>query len=80
MAALHASEPQCIETGSCYLDVRKSTTCPGGEIGRRKGLKILFAARRVRVQVPPRAPTATCRSTPLPGSLALHPNGLPISQ
>jgi hypothetical protein len=29
---------------------------PGGEIGRRKGLKILFAARRVRVQVPPRAP------------------------
>src|SRR5690348_8209018 len=30
--------------------------CPGGEIGRRKGLKILFAARRVRVQVPPRAP------------------------
>jgi hypothetical protein len=30
--------------------------CPGGEIGRRKGLKILFSARRVRVQVPPRAP------------------------
>ncbi len=29
---------------------------PGGETGRRKGLKILFAARRVRVQVPPRAP------------------------
>ena len=29
---------------------------PGGEIGRRKGLKILFLAREVRVQVPPRAP------------------------
>ena len=31
-------------------------TCPGGEIGRRKGLKILFSVRRVWVQVPPRAP------------------------
>jgi hypothetical protein len=30
--------------------------CPGGEIGRRNGLKIRFSARRVRVQVPPRAP------------------------
>jgi hypothetical protein len=29
---------------------------PGGEIGRRKGLKILFPARGVWVQVPPRAP------------------------
>jgi hypothetical protein len=29
---------------------------PGGEIGRRKGLKILFRASGVRVQVPPRAP------------------------
>jgi hypothetical protein len=29
---------------------------PGGEIGRRKGLKIPFSARRVWVQVPPRAP------------------------
>ena len=31
--------------------------CPGGEIGRRNGLKIRFSARRVRVQFPPRAPT-----------------------
>ncbi len=34
---------------------------PGGEIGRHKGLKILFAARRVWVRFPPRAlshPTA----------------------
>src|SRR4051794_29996077 len=30
--------------------------CPGGEIGRRNGLKIRFSARRVRVQFPPRAP------------------------
>ena len=30
--------------------------CPGGEIGRRKGLKILFRASGVWVQVPPRAP------------------------
>jgi hypothetical protein len=30
--------------------------CPGGEIGRRKGLKILWGATLVRVQVPPRAP------------------------
>ena len=29
--------------------------CPGGEIGRRKGLKILFLATGVWVQVPPRA-------------------------
>lgn len=29
---------------------------PGGEIGRRNGLKIRFSARGVRVQVPPRAP------------------------
>ena len=28
---------------------------PGGEIGRRAGLKILFAAMQVRVQVPPGA-------------------------
>ena len=26
--------------------------CPGGGIGRRAGLKILFAVRRVRVQFP----------------------------
>src|SRR5271168_3085299 len=32
------------------------STCPGGEIGRRKGLKILFPATGVWVQVPPRAP------------------------
>ncbi len=32
------------------------TASPGGEIGRRKGLKILFRASGVRVQVPPRAP------------------------
>jgi hypothetical protein len=32
------------------------STCPGGEIGRRNGLKIRFSARRVRVQFPPRAP------------------------
>ena len=32
--------------------------CPGGETGRRKGLKILFPATGVRVQVPPRAPNA----------------------
>jgi hypothetical protein len=30
--------------------------CPGGEIGRRRGLKILFPETGVRVQVPPRAP------------------------
>ena len=30
--------------------------CPGGEIGRRKGLKILFPATGVWVQFPPRAP------------------------
>ena len=30
---------------------------PGGETGRRKGLKILFPATGVWVQVPPRAPT-----------------------
>jgi hypothetical protein len=29
---------------------------PGGETGRRKGLKIPFSVRRVWVQVPPRAP------------------------
>lgn len=33
------------------------STSPGGEIGRRKGLKILFRASGVRVQVPPRAPS-----------------------
>ncbi len=31
--------------------------CPGGETGRRKGLKILFPATGVRVQFPPRAPS-----------------------
>ena len=31
---------------------------PGGEIGRRKGLKILWRATSVWVQVPPRAPVA----------------------
>ena len=30
-------------------------SCPGGEIGRRAGLKILLAAMSVRVQVPPGA-------------------------
>ena len=29
--------------------------CPGGGIGRRAGLKILYAAMHVRVQVPPGA-------------------------
>ena len=33
------------------------STSPGGETGRRKGLKILFPATGVRVQVPPRAPS-----------------------
>src|SRR5579862_4133860 len=33
--------------------------CPGGETGRRKGLKILFPATGVWVQFPPRAPTLT---------------------
>src|SRR5215469_11483093 len=32
------------------------STSPGGEIGRRKGLKILWEATPVWVQVPPRAP------------------------
>jgi SAM-dependent methyltransferase len=41
---------------------------PGGEIGRRKGLKILFAARRVRVQVPPRAPSCLLPMTDPPFS------------
>src|SRR5580698_649418 len=35
---------------------RLTSACPGGEIGRRNGLKIRFSARRVRVQFPPRAP------------------------
>ena len=30
--------------------------CPGGETGRRNGLKIRFSVRKVWVQVPPRAP------------------------
>ncbi len=34
----------------------QASASPGGEIGRRKGLKILFRASGVRVQVPPRAP------------------------
>ena len=42
-------EARC-ETG--FLE----SICPGGEIGRRKGLKILFPATGVWVQVPPRAP------------------------
>ena len=37
--------------------------CPGGEIGRHAGLKILFAAMQVRVQVPPGAPTGVYLST-----------------
>ena len=38
----------------CYIrDVR---TCPGGETGRRNGLKIRFPATGVRVRFPPRAP------------------------
>src|SRR5436305_7772442 len=50
---------------------------PGGETGRRKGLKILFSARRVWVQVPPRAPTSVAflsflRLAYLPGS-AIRP-------
>jgi hypothetical protein len=36
---------------------RLEATGPGGEIGRRKGLKILFPATGVWVQVPPRAPS-----------------------
>lgn len=36
----------------------QGTSRPGGEIGRRKGLKILFPETGVRVQVPPRAPKA----------------------
>ena len=34
--------------------------CPGGETGRRNGLKIRFSVRRVWVQVPPRAPVLDC--------------------
>ena len=30
-------------------------SCPGGETGRHAGLKILWAARPVRVQLPPGA-------------------------
>ena len=37
--------------GSAPVSIR-----PGGETGRRNGLKIRFSVRRVRVQVPPRAP------------------------
>jgi hypothetical protein len=33
--------------------------CPGGEIGRRNGLKIRFPATGVRVQFPPRAPATS---------------------
>ncbi|MEY2639506.1 MAG: hypothetical protein RIR90_988 [Bacteroidota bacterium] len=36
---------------------RKYRVCPGGGIGRHAGLKILFAEKRVRVQVPPGAHT-----------------------
>jgi hypothetical protein len=35
---------------------RDATQSPGGEIGRRNGLKIRFLVRGVRVQFPPRAP------------------------
>ena len=38
------------------LIVRYSITRPGGEIGRRTGLKILRPSSAMRVQVPPRAP------------------------
>ena len=37
-----------------YNETQESS--PGGEIGRRKGLKILFLATGVWVQFPPRAP------------------------
>ncbi len=38
---------------------------PGGETGRRKGLKILFHESGVRVQVPPRAPDQIHRRKPI---------------
>jgi hypothetical protein len=38
-----------------------SPRCPGGEIGRRRGLKILFLETGVRVQFPPRAPCKSIR-------------------
>ncbi len=44
------------EDASLMMGLCSSGECPGGEIGRRKGLKILFRASGVRVQVPPRAP------------------------
>lgn len=40
----------------CFTIRLVFSICPGGEIGRRKGLKILFPATEVRVQFPPRAP------------------------
>lgn len=42
--------------------------CPGGETGRRTGLKIRSPERDVRVQFPPRAPT-TLGTSKLPSSI-----------
>src|SRR5579871_4943526 len=47
----------------------RSCTGPGGEIGRRKGLKILWRATSVWVQVPPRAPRP--RLSPAPNGATL---------
>ena len=47
----HSDEDEGDQNAVSYL----FSTCPGGETGRRKGLKILFPATEVWVRVPPRA-------------------------
>ena len=48
---------QTTRFGIFYLhtSLKSVLECPGGGTGRRAGLKILFAAMQVRVQVPPGA-------------------------
>ncbi len=43
--------------------------CPGGETGRRNGLKIRWSGRTVRVRTPPRAPVPCVPGPPPRGSL-----------
>ncbi len=49
------SRPLGLEFFVCARFIYRVYSCPGGGIGRRAGLKILYAAMRVRVQVPPGA-------------------------
>jgi hypothetical protein len=43
----------CHSEEICHLAFLRSQRSPGGEIGRRTGLKILGLVTTVRVQVPP---------------------------